>query len=344
MWFVSMDWRVSNIKSKGGEPVEYKNYYEVLGVSKNASKEEIRKAYKNLAKKYHPDLNKNSSASETKFKEINEAYEVLKDPEKRRKYDELQSSAQFQHGSQFDPRDFGFDYHTKGRRSGATGFSSDEFSDFFNMFFGGSGFASDDIFAGFGGSNRSYQGNAKSYEGSGAPNMDIEAEMEVELSQAYHGGEKHVRLNTEKGEKTLKVKIPKGVTNGSKIKLKGQGRKDPYTGKTGDLYIKLTLKSNQEFTLEGLDLYKEVKVTPWEAALGGKISVGTLDEHVNVKVPAGIESGNKLKLKGKGYHKGSGQRGDLYLTIKIVNPPKLSEKEKELYQRLREISDYTPSR
>jgi len=324
--------------------VKYKNYYEVLGVDKDATKEKIRKAYKTLAKKYHPDLNKNSSESEAKFKEINEAYEVLKDPEKRRKYDELQNAAKFRHGSDFDPRDFGYDYQTTGSRGGATGFSSDEFSDFFNMFFGGRGGASDDIFAGFGGNNQSYQNSSRSTGGVTSPNADIEAEMEIDLLEAFRGGEKQVRLNTESGEKTLKIKIPKGVTDGNKIKLKGQGRIDPYTGKKGNLFIKLNIKKNQDLTLEGLDLYKDVKVTPWEAALGAKISVTTLEENVNVKIPEGIESGKKLKLKGKGYQKGSGERGDLYLAVTIVNPPNLSEKEKELYQQLKEESDYIPSR
>ncbi|NBG89454.1 J domain-containing protein [Isachenkonia alkalipeptolytica] len=329
---------------RGGEPVKYKNYYEVLGVSKDASQEAIRKAYKNLAKKYHPDLNKNSSESETKFKEISEAYEVLKDPEKRRKYDELQNAAKFQHGSEFDPREYGFDYQTAGRRGGATDFGSDEFSDFFNMFFGGGGFGSDDIFAGFGGSNRTRQGTSRTAGGYTAPDTDIEAEMEIDLLEAYRGGEKQVRLNTENGEKTLKVKIPKGVTDGNRIKLKGQGRTDPQTGKKGDLYIKLSLRNDREFSLEGIDLYKEVKITPWEAALGAKVSVRTLEENVNVKIPAGIEPGKKLKLKGKGYRKGSGAQGDLYLTVKIVNPPKLSEREKELYQKLQEVSEFTPNR
>lgn len=324
--------------------MKYKNYYEVLGVSKDATKEEIRKAYKTLAKKYHPDLNKNSSESETKFKEINEAYEVLKDPEKRRKYDELQNAAKFQHGSDFDPRDFGYEYQNTGGRSGAKGFSSDEFSDFFNMFFGGRGGGADDIFAGFGGGSGSFQNSGRTSRRRASPDTDIEAEMEIDLLEAYRGGEKQVRINTESGEKTLKIKIPKGVTDGNKIKLKGQGKTDPYTGKKGDLYIKLSIKNNRNLTLEGLDLNKELKVTPWEAALGAKVSVTTLEEHVNVKVPAGIESGKKLKLKGKGYQTGDGKQGDLYLTIKIVNPPKLSEKEKELYQKLQEESDFTPNR
>ncbi len=324
--------------------MKYKNYYEVLGVSKDATKEEIRKAYKNLAKKHHPDLNKNSSASETRFKEISEAYEVLKDPEKRRKYDELQRSAKFQHGTDFDPREYGYNYQTTGSRGGASGFGSDEFSDFFNMFFGGRGGGSDDIFAGFGGNNRSYQGSSRSTGGVTSPNADIEAEMEIDLLEAYRGGEKQVRLNTESGEKTLKIKIPKGVTDGNKIKLKGQGRIDPYTGKKGDLYIKLSIKNHRDLTLEGVDLYKDLKVTPWEAALGAKVSVTTLEENVNVKVPGGIESGKKLKLKGKGYKRGNGDRGDLYLTVTIVNPPNLSEKEKELYQKLQEESKFIPNR
>lgn len=324
--------------------MEYKNYYEVLGVSKDASQEEIRRAYKDLAKKYHPDMNRNSSVSETKFKEINEAYEVLKDPEKRRKYDELQNTAKFRHGSEFDPRDFGFDYQTKGRAGATSGFGSDEFSDFFNMFFGGGGFGSDDIFAGFGGSHRSNRGSSRSYGGTSQFEGDINANMEIDLYEAFHGGEKQVRLSTDNGEKTLKVKIPKGVTDGSKIKLKGQGRKDPYTGRVGDLYIKLGIRNDREFTLEGQDLYKDVKVTPWEAALGAKISVRTLEESVNVKIPPGIESGKKLKLKGKGYPKGKDDRGDLYLRVIIVNPPKLSEEEKELYQRLQRVSKYTPKR
>lgn len=324
--------------------MEYKNYYEVLGVSKDASKEDIRKAYKKLAKKYHPDVNSDNPEAETKFKEINEAYEVLKDPEKRRKYDELQNRAKFQHGSDFDPRDYGFDYQGAQSRGGATGFGSDEFSDFFNAFFGGRGFGSDDIFAGFGGSNSSFQGSGQTSRQAPSANTDIEAEMAIDLLEAYRGGEKQVRINTESGEKTLKIKIPKGVTDGNKIKLKGQGRTDPYTGKKGDLYIKLSIKNHRGFTLDGLDLYKELQVTPWEAALGDKVEISTLEEHVNVKIPAGIQSGKKLKLKDKGYRTGDGKKGDLYLTITIVNPPNLSAEEKELYQKLKEASRFKPQR
>ncbi len=326
--------------------MKYKNYYEILGVPKNASKEEIRKAYKKLAMKHHPDHNADNPDSEGKFKEISEAYEVLKDPEKRKKYDDLENNMNFRHNSDFDPREYGFEYHTS---SGDRGdFGSDEFSDFFKMFFGGGSFggspfgsgssrrtsySSDDIFAGFGNQQQR-----------SSPDVNIEAEMEIDLDEAYHGGEKRVRLNTEEGEKTIKIRIPKGVKEGSKIKLRGQGRTDPYSGKKGDLFIKLSIKESSDLHIDGLDLHKDVKVTPWEAALGAKISVSTLGENVKVTVPKGIQSGKKLKLKGKGYRDDKGRTGDLYLTITIVNPPTLSEEEKEHYAKLREISSFQPKR
>ena len=317
--------------------MKYKNYYEILGLGKDASQEEIKKTYKKLAKKYHPDRNQNDKTSEEKFKEINEAYEVLGDPEKRKKYDALGSNMNFNNNYDFNPSDFGFDFRSTSQGN-YSDFGSGDFSDFFNMFFGGRGF--DNIWGDFGNGNSSYG----DFRQNSSRNDDIESELEIDILEGLKGSEKRVKLSTEEGEKTINIKIPKGVKSGSKIKLKGQGRLNPYSGGRGNLYITLKLKNNSKFSIEGLNLYKEIKVTPWEAALGKEISVKTLDETVKVKLPAGIQSKGKLKLRGKGYVDKNGNRGDLYLTILIVNPESLSQSEKELYEKLSKVSDYKPER
>lgn len=311
--------------------MKYKDYYEVLGVSKSSTNADIKKAYKKLAKKYHPDLNPNNKAAEEKFKEINEAYEVLGDEEKRKKYDTFGQSYNFQNGSEFDPSQFGFGNGSYQYYS--TGDASD-FSDFFNMFFGGrDGFSTSNFDLGGMFSNR----RSKSVRGE-----DIEAELEISLQEAFEGASKTVSINLSGELKTISVKIPAGILPGKKIKIREQGGKGVRGGKNGDLLLKIKIRDDKELTLEGLDIIRDVKLLPWEAALGSEIVVKSLKDKVKIKIPAGIQTDEKIKLKGLGYKDMNGNKGDMFVRIKIVNPSNLTEKEKELYKSLMEISTFNP--
>lgn len=311
--------------------MKYKDYYEILGVTKNATNNDIKKAYKKLAKKYHPDLNQGDKVAEEKFKEINEAYEVLGDEGKRKKYDTFGQSYSFQNGADFDPSQFG--YGNGGYQYYSTGNASD-FSDFFNMFFGGHGgsrTSSFDIGSMF--SNR----RSKSVKGN-----DIESEIEISLIEAYEGASKTISLNVSGEIKTISVKIPAGILPGKKIKIREQGGKGSRGGKNGDLLLKVKIKEEKDLKLEGIDLVKELPLSPWEAALGCDVLVKGLKDKVRIKVPEGIQTDEKIKLKGLGYKDMNGSKGDMYVKIKIVNPAQLTDEERDLYKRLREISTFKP--
>lgn len=307
--------------------MKYKDYYEILGVDKNASQEEIKKAYRKLAKKYHPDMNAGNEKAQEKFKEINEAYEVLGDENKRKKYDTLGSGYNFYGGQEFDPSQFGFGdgvHFEFGGRGGG-------FSDFFNMFFGGSDYDIGDLFGGRRGfsSTRVQKG------------QDVESEIEVTLKEAYEGATKRVSLRMGNEYKTISVKIPRGIIPGKKIKIKGQGSPG-IGGVNGDLYLKIKLVKNDQFKLEGLNIISDVKITPWEALFGAKVVVNTLDGKVKVKIPAGIQSGQKIRIPRKGYRDMNGNLGDMYIEAKIVNPTHLTKGERELYKKLKDISNFNP--
>lgn len=296
--------------------VNYKDYYEVLGTTRSASKEEISKSYKKLARKYHPDLNQNNSEAEEKFKEVNEAYEVLKDDEKRKMYDQLGHN--WKHGQQFNGHG-GFDYS---QFSGFGGQNAHGFSDFFETIFGQQGRSSSgysaDPFAGFGG--RSRRGR------------DIEANLVITLEESVHGGEKHFSLN----DKNLKVNLPKGVKNGGKLRLQGQGHAGT---PAGDLYVIINYANHSRFEVEGQDITVNVEISPTEALFGTKALVQTLEGEVELNIPAESSSGRKLRLKGKGLG-APDKRGDLYAKIAIITPKQenLSDEEKEYWQKLHELS------
>ncbi len=312
--------------------MKYKDYYEVLGVSKSSTNSDIKKAYKKLAKKYHPDLNPEDKSAEEKFKEINEAYEVLGDEEKRKKYDTFGQNYNFQNGSDFDPSQFGFgngghQYYTSGNAS--------DFSDFFNMFFGGhggggrtSGFDLGSMFSGR---------KSKSIKGE-----DIESEIEISLLEAYEGLNKTISINVLGETRTISVKIPAGILPGKKIKIREQGQKGSKGGKNGDLLLKVKIREDRELKLEGIDLIKDLPLTPWEASLGCEVLVKGLKDKVRIKVPEGIQTDEKIKLKGLGYKDMNGNKGDMYVRVKIVNPTHLTDEEKELYRQLQEISKFKP--
>ena len=304
--------------------VSYKDYYKLLGVERGARAEEISKAYKKLARQYHPDLNPGDKQAEDKFKEINEAYEVLKDPEKRKLYDQL--GPDWQHGQQFQGNPgFGNAHFTfNGQRFDGSGFS-----DFFETLFGGAGGGrgaqfGPDPFGGF--SSRSRRGR------------DVEAELSLSLEEALRGGRRAVTLQMPQGPKTLEVNVPAGIREGAKLRLAGQG--DPAPGGTpGDLFLRVRYLAHPLFKVEGENLHCDVALAPWEAALGARVAVPTLEGEVELSIPAGSSSGRNFRLRGKGL--GSGvNRGDLLARVMIKVPARLSAEESELWQKLAQVSSF----
>lgn len=338
--------------------VEFKDYYKLLGVAKTAGQEEISKAFKKLARKHHPDLNQNDPEAEKKFKEINEAYEVLKDPEKRKLYDSL--GPNWQHGQNFQ-RPSGFEgggYHFSG---GGQQFDAGAFSDFFETLFGGAGggggrarFEQGGNFGGFGGGGGF--GNFGSFGGAGgyAPGpsrgTDAHATLELTLEEAYRGGAKAITLQEQTigpdgsprlGTKTLSVNIPAGVREGGKIRLSGQGNPGRSGGKAGDLYLKVKILPHALFKLEEGNVILDLPLAPWEAALGAKVRVPTLDGAVEMNIPAGSSSGRKMRLAGKGLG-GQGKRGDQLVRVMVQAPPSLTDEQRELWEKLAAVSDFSP--
>ncbi|NLG89609.1 MAG: J domain-containing protein [Clostridiaceae bacterium] len=298
--------------------MQYRDYYKILGVDKNATQDEIKKSYRKLAKKYHPDANPGDKKAEEKFKEVNEAYEVLGDPEKRRKYDQF--GVNFRNGMDFDPSQFRH-YQYRTTHSG--------FSDFFNMFFGDGGIDLDELFGSMRGFNTGFTGGQRSFRGD-----DIEAEMHITPEEGMAGSEKTFSIRTESGVKTLTVKIPQGIPEGGKIKLAGQGNPGIGGGPNGDMYIVIRFKEGK-YKLDGNDLIQKADVYPWVAALGGEIKVSAPDGQMLVKIPPGIQTDQKIRISGKGYGKPGGKRGDLYILIKIVNPKVLTAEQRRLYEMLK---------
>ncbi|SFM67955.1 DnaJ C-terminal domain-containing protein [Marinobacter zhejiangensis] len=304
--------------------MEFKDYYATLGVSESAAPEEIKKAYRKLARKYHPDVSKEADADE-KFKDVGEAYEVLKDPEKRAEYDQLRQYGS--QGGQFEPPP-GWESAAHFGGGGYTHADARGFSDFFESIFGGGGGQR-------GGFGFRHQASMRG--------EDVHARLSLFLEEAFHGCEKQVQFTVhemdEHGhvrarQKTLKVKIPQGMREGQHIRLKGQGAPGIGGGEAGDLFIEVELAPHPHFTIEGRDIFVTVPISPWEAALGATITVPTVDGRVNVKVPKGSSSGRKLRLKGKGLP--GKHPGDEIAVLQIVMPEQHSEKAAELYAKLAE--------
>src|SRR5881396_1910883 len=314
-------------------PVQFRDYYVTLGVPKTATEEEIRSAFRKLARKYHPDVAKDKKAAEEKFKEINEAYEVLSDPEKRKKYDQLGADwnrpGGFQPPPQWQGQQPGGGFYQWGGDGGGGvefEFGGTGFSDFFEAFFGGGRGRS--AFGGFG--QRGTMAERRS---------DVEADIMVTLEEALHGSTRQVSLRRAGSKKTetYQVKIPRGVREGQRIRLAGQGEAGERGGKSGDLFLRVRLARHPDFSVEGSDLVHEVKIAPWQAVLGDKLIVPTLEGSARLKLPPGTQGGQRFRLRGRGLPGVSGQRGDLYVVVQISVPKKLSEREREIWEQLAQL-------
>ena len=337
--------------------VDYKDYYKILGVSKNATEDEIKKAYRKLAKQYHPDTNKNNPEATEKFKEINEAYEVLKDPGKRARYDQLGSNwkaysragtgAGWPGAGQWQSTGNGGYYNFSGSEFNFGDLGSG-FSDFFEMFFGR---GSDERFQNFtstfgGASSGTKQNQRTSWRSRRTPEkgQDIESKITITLREAYFGTERSLRLQSEDGKvRTINVKIPKGIKDGGKVRLTGEGAKSTSGGIPGDLYLLVEITPHHFFTRKEDDLHCEVPVTIKEAIFGATIDVPTFSGPVNVKLPAGTQAGKILRLKGKGMPRiKSDEFGDLYAKIKVVIPENLTQEQRKYLEEFSKIYNENP--
>ncbi|NQY25579.1 MAG: DnaJ domain-containing protein [Piscirickettsiaceae bacterium] len=289
--------------------MEYKDYYKILGVSRDVSKEDLKKAYRKLARKYHPDVSKEANA-EAKFKEVGEAYEALKDPEKRAQYDQFGSN--YQNGQSFNPPP-GW-----GQQGGA---GAGNFSSFFDNMFGGGGMG--------GGQENFY-----------APGEDVNAKITISLEDAFTGTKKTIRRPAgSKQAGTLNVKVPAGITSGKKIRLSGQG-KVGMGDQSGDLYLEISIAPHAHYRLEDKNIFLDLPIAPWEAALGAKVTVPTLAGKINLKIPAGAKSGQKMRLKGRGLP--GKEQGDQFVILQIMTPPADSDLAKQLYQQMAEELNFNP--
>lgn len=313
--------------------VQFRDYYETLGVSKTATEDEIKSAFRKLARKFHPDVAKDKKSAEEKFKQINEAYEVLSDREKRAKYDQLGADWNQPGGFQPPP---GWGGQRGGRSpfgAGGNGgvefeFGGTGFSDFFEAFFGGG--RGQSAFGG-GGMGRREMGAERG--------SDVEADIMVTLEEALHGSKRTVSLRRNSSSKleTYQVKIPRGVHEGQRIRLAGQGEAGARGGKSGDLFLRVRLARHPDFSVEGSDLIYEVEIAPWQAVLGAELQIPTLEETRRLKIPPGTQAEQRFRLRERGLPNASGTRGDLYVLISIRVPKKITEREKELWSQLAQL-------
>ena len=294
----------------------FKDYYKILGLkNSNVTSEEIKQAYREQAKKYHPDINTTSNFAEERFKDINEAYKTLSNSSSRRKYDRMWNSR------------IGKKQKNKGQ---AKKEKKSVFAQFFEMFFG-------EI-------KQKEHYSGKTVNKKNPKNVEnIENEISVSISDAFYGVEKKLALRAIDGKmREFKIKIPAGIRNEEKIRLMGQGKPGANGGKAGDLLIRIHIQDDKKFKINGIDLYTTLYVTSWEAALGTKLNISSIDEDILLYIPQGTESGENICIKGKGYLDGKGGRGDLFVSVQIMIPKKITEKEKKIFEQLKEISKYNP--
>jgi len=306
--------------------MEYQDYYKTLGVDRNASDKEIRKAYRRLARQYHPDVNPGDASSEEKFKEINEAYQVLSDADKRAKYDQIGQS--YQQWQQRGGQPGGFNWSEwMGGQPGGSGFrveyadmdGSDPFSDFFRNIFGGTS----------GGSTRT------AYQRQQVKGQDLEVTAQVTLEEAYHGTQRTVQI----GDRRLEMKIPAGARDGMRIRLRGQGEPGYAGGQPGDLYVVVDVLPHALYRRDGADLHLDLKVPLYTAVLGGKATVPTLSGEVALTIQPGTQSGQTIRLRGKGLPQVRQKNvyGDLYVHVLVQVPTALTERERALFDELRTL-------
>ena len=301
--------------------MEFIDYYKILEIDKKASPEDIKKAYRKLARKYHPDLNPNDKEAEARFKQVNEANEVLSDPEKRKKYD--QYGKDWKHAEEFEKAG-GPQSRPSGQgssRAYSGHYTEEDFSDFFSSMFGGGG-----RFQGSGRENIKYKG------------ADYKAELQLRLSEVFQSQKQTLTVDG----KNIRLTIPAGVEDGQTIKIRGYGGEGANGGPKGDLYIKFVIQNDTDFVREGNDLYANVNVDLYTAILGGEITVPTMDGKVKLKLSPGTQSDTKVRLKGKGFpvYKEEGKFGDLYVTYKVEIPKSISEEEKALFEQLSKLKTH----
>ncbi len=308
--------------------MEYKDYYRILGVDRNATEKEIKQAYRRLARKYHPDVNPGDKEAEERFKEINEAYEVLSDPEKRRKYDQLRASWQQWQRMGGDPRDF--DWSQWFSREWPGGRVHVEYGDLGDLF--GEGIFSDFFRAIFGDVGTRPRVRWWEARPRYARGQDYEQPVEITLEEAFRGTKRVL----ERDGRRLEVTIPPGVKTGSRVRIAGQGGPGIGGGRPGDLYLKVTVLPHPIFERRGDDLHCEVPVDLYTAVLGGEVRVPTLEGDVMLKIPPGTQGGQTFRLRGKGMPnlRNPRQRGDLYVKVRVQVPQDLSQRERELFREL----------
>ena len=296
----------------------FKDYYKILGLKNSkVSIEEIKSAYREQAKIYHPDVNVGSKFSEERFKDINEAYRVLSVPVSKRKYDRMWNN----HVGKKNIK-----YEESNRTSGSI------FSDFFNMFFGE-----------LGEEKIEETTSSKKTKKQQIKGEDVETSIDISIEDAFYGTKKKISLRTIEGKmKSFEVKIPEGIREKEKIRLLGQGKPGKNGGKNGDLFINIHIKNNERFKIKGDDLYTDLLLTPWEAALGTRASIKGIDDESSIYIPQGIQSGEKITIPAKGYKDAKGGRGNLIAQVKVMVPKKLTDDEKEIYTKLKEVSSFNP--
>lgn len=281
----------------------YKDYYKILDLeTSRVSLEEVKVAYRSAVKKYHPDVNVGDGLAEERIKDINEAYRTLSTPNTKRKYDRAWNS-----------------------KNNVKNYKDMKSDTIFNMFLG------------------DFKIQKEEKEKAPIKGENIDTEINVNLYDAFYGLEKKISLRAVDGRsRTLVVTVPEGIQNGEKIRLIGQGKAGQNGGKNGDLFIKINIENDRNFKLEGNDLYTDLCLTPWDAALGTRANIKTIDDEAQVYIPQGIASGEKIKIPNKGYKKENGTRGDLIAQIKIMVPKQLTEQEKKIFEKLKEISKFNP--